>query len=162
LNLVSRSSRSSAPGLTPDPTETPREAEVALALADLVERSGALPSLDALDAAFTALAGRREDVSVRDLLALHAADAAALKAAIGDRFRRRVRMHYMPPGSTELPAIAPLLGPRAVADAEATRPLVHAELPDRYRLGAADFAYLVGQDRALRWLGDDLARFPAL
>jgi hypothetical protein len=167
LNLVSRSSRSSAPGLTPDPRETPREAALALALADLVARAGALPALDSLDGAFAALAGRREDVSVRDLLALHVAgfddDAAArLRAAIGDRFQRRLRMHVMPPGSTELPAIATLLGPRAVADAEATRPLVHAELPGRYRLGAPDFAYLLGHDRALRYLGDDLARFPAL
>src|SRR5262249_353136 len=34
-NLVSRSSRSSQPGITPNPEETPREAVGALALADL-------------------------------------------------------------------------------------------------------------------------------
>lgn len=40
LNLVSRSCRSSPPDGRLDPTETPREAMVAMALADLVERTG--------------------------------------------------------------------------------------------------------------------------
>ncbi|MFO0657877.1 MAG: DUF3160 domain-containing protein [Polyangia bacterium] len=34
FNLVSRSSRSSAPGTSPDPRETPREVALALALAN--------------------------------------------------------------------------------------------------------------------------------
>src|SRR5262249_22988370 len=91
-----------------------------------------------------------------------AAAAERLAAAIGDRFKRTTRIHYMPEGSTELPAIATLLGPRIVSDAQATRPLVHGDLPGRYRLGGGDFGYLLGQDRALRYLDEDLRRFPAL
>ncbi|HEY3359098.1 MAG TPA: DUF3160 domain-containing protein, partial [Polyangia bacterium] len=52
LNLVSRSSRSSAPGLAPDPRETPREVVLALALADLVERAGAGRDLARLERAW--------------------------------------------------------------------------------------------------------------
>src|SRR5262249_62067584 len=64
FNLVSRSSRSSDPGPEPDPSETPREAIAALALADLAVRSGADKLIADLDAAWAALAGRREDVSI--------------------------------------------------------------------------------------------------
>src|SRR6185503_18727276 len=70
LNLVSRSSRSSAPGPEPDPRETPREAIDALALADLAAASGAATSLDTVEQAWTLLAGRREDVSVTQLAQL--------------------------------------------------------------------------------------------
>jgi hypothetical protein len=58
FNLVSRSSRSSAPGPEPDPSETPRKAIDALALADLATRSGAAKSVADLDAAWAMLAGR--------------------------------------------------------------------------------------------------------
>src|SRR5262249_36133132 len=64
FTLVSRSSRSSEPGPEPDPSETPREAIAALALADLAVRSGADKLIADLDAAWAALAGRREDVSI--------------------------------------------------------------------------------------------------
>jgi hypothetical protein len=166
LNLVSRSSRSSAPGIVPDPRETPREAMLALALADLVERAGVAAEVASLDRAWAVLAGHREDLSPAELTRLRQTariaqlrDAGAfdrLKAAIGDRYQRTARTHYMPQGSTVLPAIATFLGPRIVADSAATRPLVHADLPDRYNLGAADIAFALGQDRALAYLANDL------
>jgi hypothetical protein len=175
-NLVSRACRSSHPGLSRDARETPREAQDALALADLAQHSGALPALDKLDRAFRILAGVREDVGVSELLALRerfkltgpAAGpateqaATALRAAIGDGFRRTVRQHYMPPGSDALPVIATLLGPRIVADAQIGRPLVHAEVPDRYLLQGLDLAYALGHDRARHHLEEELARFANL
>jgi hypothetical protein len=106
LNLVSRSSRSSQPGDTPDPSETPREDLDAMALVELAGSAGVLPSIDLVDDAWSLLAGVREDVSFRDLGALRAQakiaslaapDAAAkLRAAIGDGFQRTQRTHYMP------------------------------------------------------------------
>src|SRR5262249_38850735 len=136
MNLASRSSRSSAPGFTPDPRETPREATVALALADLAQRANVLGAIATLDRAWGLLAGKREDVSIADLVTLRqragiarltdSSAPDALRAAIGDDFRRTARFHYMPQGSTELPAIATLLGPRVTPDSAATRPLVHA------------------------------------
>jgi hypothetical protein len=173
LNLVSRSSRSSHPDpVTPDPRETPREALDALALADLARRAGVLDGVARLDEAWTALAGRREDVSLADLEALRAAAGLAdlrapdafdrLRAAIGDGFRRTARLHFMPEGSTELPVIATLLGPRVTADSVALRPLAHSETFGRYDVAAADVAYVLGHDRALAHDKEDLARFPAL
>ncbi len=172
LNLVSRSSRSSQPGDVPDPSETPREDVDALALADLVDRAHQLPQLEELDTAWSLFAGRREDVSIAQLVALRGAagiakltdpDAAAkLRRAIGDNFQRTARLHYMPEGSTILPAIATFLGPRVVPDAAATRPLVQGEIPDRDVLTAADMAYVLGHDRARDYLADDRKRFPTL
>jgi hypothetical protein len=172
FNLVSRSSRSSQPGTTPDPSETPREDVDALALADLVERAGQLPALARLDTAWAVLAGRREDVSIAQLVELRRAakidslldgdPAAKLRAAIGDKFQRTARLHYMPEGSTVLPAIATLLGPRVVPDAAATRPLVHSDVPGRTTLDAADMAYVLGHDRALAYLADARAKYPSL
>ena len=172
LNLVSRSSRSSAPGTTPDPRETPRESVLALSLADLVERSGVLSDIDALDRIWSVLAGRREDVSIANLIALRkqagiadlrAPDVAdKLRAVIGNRFSRTVAMHYMPQGSSQLPVISTLLGPRVVADAMSMGSLVHDAVPDRYRLGIAELAYSLGSDRALNYLAADLQRFPTL
>lgn len=170
FNLVSRSSRSSSPDPAPDPSETPREALDALALADLAARSGAAAAIADLDAAWAGLAGRREDVSVAELAAMRAEigplagpDAfPRLKAAIGERFRRTVRLHPMPEGSRELPAIATLIGPRIVADAGALTPLVAGAVPGRERLGIADVAYTLGLDRAKTYLSGDLAAFPTL
>jgi hypothetical protein len=172
LNLVSRSSRSSQPGMTPDPAETPREATVALALADLAERSGAMADIGLLDTAWGLFAGAREDVPLPKLAALRKttgigaltipAAADRLRAAIGNDFQRTARIHYMPEGSTVLPAITTLLGPRIVPDAFATRPLVHGETPDRYDLGVADLAYAFGHDRAKHYLAADLTRYPTL
>ena len=170
FNLVSRSSRSSEPGPAPDPRETPREAIAALALADLATRSGAAKPIADLDAAWAALAGPREDVSIAQLSELRGqigslTDPTAfdkLKAAIGDRFRRTTRLHPMPAGSRELPAIATLIGPRIVADASALMPLVNGAVPDRHRLGVADVAYILGLDHAKTYLSKDLAAFPTL
>ena len=170
FNLVSRSSRSSAPGPAPDPSETPREAIGALALADLATRSGAAKPVADLDAAWAALAGRREDVSIAQLAELRAQVGSLtdpitfdkLKAAIGDRFPRTTRLHPMPEGSRELPAIATLIGPRIVADAGALTLLVNSAVPDRDRLGVADVAYALGLDRAKTYLSKDLAAFPTL
>ncbi|HEU4538263.1 MAG TPA: DUF3160 domain-containing protein, partial [Polyangiaceae bacterium] len=113
FNLVSRSCKSSHPGETPDPAETPREARDALALAELVERSGALGELAAFEEVYSAFAGGREDVSAPALLRLmreggfsaRDADAPArLRAAVGGGFRRKARLHFMPQNSPELPA----------------------------------------------------------
>jgi hypothetical protein len=171
-NLISRSCRSSHPGLSRDPSETPREAQDALALADLAQRSGALPALEKLDTAWQLLAGPREDVSVAELLALQAKNAAtgiatpqaaaALRQAIGAGYVRSVRQHYMPPGSTELPVIATLLGARVAADAQVSRPLVHSEVPERFLLQGLDLGYALGHDRAKAHLGAELTRFPTL
>jgi hypothetical protein len=172
FNLVSRSSRSSAPGLSPDPRETPREDVDALALADLVAAAHQTAALAHFDDVFGWLAGRREDLSVPDLAKLAAAagitdlrapDAAdKLRAAIGNRFQRTARIHYMPEGSPILPAIATLLGPRIVPDTAAARPLAHSETPERDAVRGGDIAYLLGNDHGKDLLKDDLARFPDL
>jgi hypothetical protein len=172
FNLVSRSSRSSAPGPEPDPRETPREAIDALALADLAESSGAAASIDLVDRAWNLLAGRREDVSIAQLAQLRRTAGIAslqapvafaqLKAAIGDGFQRTTRLHPMPEGSKLLPAIATLIGPRVVPDAHALMPLVHSAVPGRNSVHTADVVYSLGLDRARRYLAADLAAFPAL
>ena len=160
FNLVSRSSASSAPGL--DARETPREERIALALAELAADA---PELATLEALLTGLAGRREDVSIADLrgFQLDARDddaPAKLRAAIGDRFQRTARIHFMPEGASELPAIATLLGPRIVPDALALRPLANTETPGRERVRAGDLAFLTGNDRGKRYT--DLEKFPTL
>src|SRR5262249_4487635 len=64
FNLVSRSSRSSAPGDSPDPRETPREDIDALALADLVIAANQGDALAHFEQVFGWLAGRREDIAL--------------------------------------------------------------------------------------------------
>jgi hypothetical protein len=94
---------------------------------------------------------------------LGAADAAdKLRAVIGDGFRRTARLHYMPPGSSELPAITTLLGARTVPDTVAMRLLMNTETPDREVVRGGDLAYLLGNDRGLAYLSPDLAQFPGL
>ncbi len=172
LNLVSRGSRSSTPGATPDPRETPREVLDAMLLAYLA-RTYAPEQLTQLDQAWTLFAGRREDVSPALLAQISANEGiladlsqpdaeARVRAAIGDHYQRTVRMHYMPAGVTELPAIMTFLGARVVTDAQATRPLVSDELPDRSVLHAADMAVVLGHDRARAYLAADRAQFPTL
>jgi hypothetical protein len=171
MNLVSRSSRSSSPAPTPDARETPREAIDALALADLVDRAHAVDDVARLDRAWTLLAGRREDVTVAELAKLRdkagitkieLASFDRLKGAIGSDYQRTARLHPMPEGSTVLPAITTLLGPRVVADAAAFRPLVNGEVPERYLVGPGDVAYVLGLDRGKAYLADDLAKFSSL
>ena len=171
FNLVSRSSRSSHPEVIPDRSETPREAVVALALSDLVEQAKVQSGVSLLEHAWGLLAGKREDVSLADLTrlrqqahigALSLQSAAALRGAIGDGFQRRARIHYMPQGADVLPAIATFLGPRIVPDTMATRPLVNDQIVGRHLLHAADMAYALGQDRARRYLAEELTQYPAL
>ncbi|MBI5537131.1 MAG: DUF3160 domain-containing protein [Deltaproteobacteria bacterium] len=172
FNLVSRSCRSSHPDAAVDPRETPREAVLALALADLAARTGASANIERLNRAWSLFAGRREDVSLRQLNELRAKAGitdlrqagvdARLRAAIGSSFRRTARLHFMPQGSNELPAIATMLGPRVVDDAAISRRLVHDELPGRMMVHAADIAYVLGHDRAKSMLADDRKEFPGL
>jgi hypothetical protein len=172
LNVKSRSSRSSHPGVAPDPSETPREDLDALALAELVERAHASEELAILDAGWTLLAGPREDISLPEIArlrrqagiaSLRDADAAErLRDAVGDGWPRTARTHFMPQGTTELPAITTALGPRVGVDATATRSLVDDAVPGRSMLHAADIAYVLGNDRAKAYLADDLKRWPML
>ncbi|MDF2696923.1 MAG: hypothetical protein K0S65_5306, partial [Labilithrix sp.] len=113
-----------------------------------------------------------EDVSFRSLLALKKQagittlsvpeSAEKLKAQIGAGFQRTARMHYMPQGSTPLPAITTMLGPRVVADAQAETELVHAQVAGRSMPTFADVAFMFGHERAKTWLAKDLASFPDL
>lgn len=172
LNLVSRASRSSQPGFVRNPEETPREAVLALALADLAERAGELDHLDRVEKVWSEFAGKREDVSIRALLALKKQagittlsvpdSAEKLKAAIGSGYQRTARLHYMPEGSTPLPAIATMFGPRVVPDSQVQTYLVHSAVPDRPMPSFADVAFMLGHDRPLTWLAEDFARFPNL
>lgn len=174
LNLLSRGCRSSQPGLQRDPSETPREAALALGLLDLAERTGAQSAIALFDRAFSLFAGKREDVSFADLAALRKRagiagppslqDTAKLRAAIGSEFRRSARLHPMPPGvkDAELPVIATLLGPRVVPDTSAIHLLVNDAVPNRHLLHAGDIAYVLGHDRGQSYLRADLAAFPSL
>lgn len=171
FNLVSRSCRSSQPGIVPNPEETPREAKDALALAQIAEKSGALAELRMFEEVYSNFAGRREDVSMVDLLRL-ARDGDVrvsdpelqpkLKARIGAGFHRSARIHYMPEGAEELPVITTLLGPRIAPDIAPLTRLVHDRTPGRLDLGAADVGFVLGHDRARRFLSKDLAKFPGL
>lgn len=172
LNLVSRSSRSSAPGIAPDPRETPREAMLGVALARLVEEAQMGPTMLEIEETWQSLGGKREDLGTSTLLQLYQRSGAgklddpqtfeALKKEIGPRFVRTARIHYMPQGSPDLPVIFSLLGPRITPDTAAQRPLVHGETPNRFDLHAADMAFLLGHDRARDHLQGDLLRFPEL
>jgi hypothetical protein len=177
LDLASRDSRSSS--ATIDPRETPREAVLALALADLADRSGALADLDVVDSAWTTLAGPRDSVSLEDLIALRASAgittltspdvAARLRAAIGNRFRRRGHIDPMP-DVANLPVVATPLGARFTADAAA---LARAQAAGATMSPAAAIGYMLGHDRAAVYLEptvdrtilasarDELAHVPA-
>ncbi|MCW5809059.1 MAG: DUF3160 domain-containing protein, partial [Deltaproteobacteria bacterium] len=162
LNLVSRDNRSSHPGEHPDPRETPREAAVALALADLAERSGALADLAAIDRAWASFGGRREDVSPADLVALRKragigaiglASADRLRAAIGDRWQRTVNVHPMA-RVARLPAIATMIGPRITPETLALEQVMSGRSP---QVEGAELAFVLGQDRALAHVRQDPA-----
>lgn len=172
LNLVSRSSRSSAPGIVPDPRETPREAMTAVALARLVEEAKVAANLAEIEDTLQTLGGKREDVGVSTLLGLYRKTGSgklddpgtfeALKREIGAGFVRTARLHYMPQGSTDLPVIFSLLGPRVTPDTTVQRLLVHGETPNRFDLHAADMAFVLGHDRARDYLQPDLLKFSSL
>jgi hypothetical protein len=158
LNLVSRDTRSSSPGYTPDPSETPREAIDALALADLAERAGALGDLATVDRAWGEFAGKREDVPLADLIALRKKagikkltldSADKLRAAIGNDYRRSVNI-FPNPNVRNLPVIATAIGPRVTVDTIAL-----GSLPATTDAGeaAAAVAYVLGNDHALAYTG---------
>jgi hypothetical protein len=168
FNLVSRSCRSSQPDPSADPSETPREAVDAIALADLAERSGVMPAVAKMDRAWSLLAGKREDVSPEQLVALRKEagigaltipeSADKLRLAIGDRFHRTTRFHYQPQGTSELPVIATFLGPRIVVDSTALMPLVEPYVKGRENVGVADVAFALGHDRARTYLASELTK----
>ena len=174
LNLLSRACRSSQPGNTLDPTETPREAALALGLAELAERAGAQGAIALLDRAWGLFAGAREDVSITDLSALRKqvgqagppslADTSALRRAIGSRFPRSARIFPMPQGikDRDLPVISTFLGPRVVPDTAAIHGLVHDAIAGRHLLHASDVAVVLGHSRARTYLQSDLGEFPTL
>ena len=171
LNLVSRSCRSSQPGADVDARETPREARDALALAELAQRSGSLPDLRAFEDVYAVFAGAREDVPLPALARIAQQGGfgprdpeapAKLRAAIGEGFQRTARTHFMPEGATVLPAITTMFGPRIVPDIAPLTGVVHPAVTARLELGAADVAYLLGQDRARTYLAADLAKHPGL
>jgi hypothetical protein len=159
FNLVSRDTRSSQPGDRLDPRETPREAAVALALADLAQRSKALPLIAALDKGWAAMAGKREDVSLAQLVDLRAKAGIAkidvttapgkLRAAIGGTFVRTTNLHPNP-AVPNLPVIATVLGPRITADNEALWSLTSGRGPD---LRGVELGFMLGHDRALDHAG---------
>lgn len=169
-NIVSRSCVSSQHG--PGTFDTPREAAVALALAELVTSTKTQAELDALDRAFGLWSGKREDVPLPKLAAFGAqagivsyadpALAGKLRQVIGSRYARTARTHYAWEGCQALPVISTLLGPRILPDAAALRLLVHSETANRRMVQAADVAYTLGHDRALRYLGEDLKQYPQL
>lgn len=171
FNLVSRDCRSSQPGETPNPAETPREALDALALAELAERAGVFADLALFERVYEVFAGRREDVSLPTLAALgrsariHSTDPNAfdaLRAAVGGGYVRTARTHFTPEGTVRLPVIATMFGPRIVPDVAALEGLVHDRVPERMHLGFADVGYTLGHDRARHYLADDLQHHPAL
>jgi len=159
FNLVSRDCRSSQPGFLLDPSETPREAVDALALADLADRTGALTDLAEIDRAWSGFAGHREDVSLAQLVALRKTagigkltipdSANRLRAAIGSSFRRTVNTSEMP-DVNNLPVIATALGARVTPDLAAL-----ARLPDAPpEVRGAEVAYALGNARAASYLHD--------
>lgn len=172
FNVLSRDCRSSQPGITPDPSETPREAVDALALAELLARADVRETVARAEGLWSSLAGRREDVPPAELARLRAVANIArldepgvferLSRAIGETYPRTARTHPMPGLVRRLPVIATVLGPRVVPDAAMTWHLVHDQIDDRFELGAADVAFALGHEPAARYLAGEFAEFPRL
>jgi len=140
-----------APGSSAFAGETPREATLALVLADLASRAGVLGELRALDARSRALAGPREDVPPADLVELGQgldlkhpeAAAEGLRARIGARYARTLATEHVR-DKRALPAVATLLGVGINPDARAL-----AHLTEDRDLRGADVAVALGHDAAL-------------
>lgn len=168
LNLVSRSSRSST--IRVDPSETPREAAVALALVDLATATKQLEVITEIDTVWAELAGTREDVSFAELAALR--DKAGVKPTltaqpelarvIGQGYRRSIPTQPHPDGLTDLPVITAMFGARLTPDTAAFAPIIQPAVTGRISLGAADVGFILGHDRAKHHLAKDLAEFPQL
>lgn len=170
FNIVSRSTRSSHPGPGPNPAETPREVKAALALAELIERSGATEEVRAFEEVYTTFAGRREDIPPAKLLEIARTNRISwsdpdatdkLKVAIGDTYQRTARTHFAVEGAPILPAITTLFGPRIVPDVAPLTRLVHDAVLERKHLSAADVGYVLGHERARSYIRD-VAAFPTL
>lgn len=169
LNLVSRSSRSST--LSPDPSETPREAAVAIALLDLAKATKQLDAITEIDAVWGELAGKRDDVSFAELSSLRdqagidkvsLAVQPALAKVIGKGYRRPIPTQPHPDGLTDLPVIAAMFGARINPDTAALAPIIQPAVPDRITVGAADLGFVLGHDRAKQYLKGDLTQYPNL
>lgn len=178
LNLVTRDCASSSSALR---DHTPREATAAVALAALVEKSGATAALDALEKTWSALAGKREDVSFVQLgkiardakidnLKTDAMFEQLRKAIAGPppvfsttkQYLRTVRTHFTAEGCSELPVIATMLGPRIVPDAAIAKRLVNPDVPGRQLLGPIDMAFALGHKRAAIHMAPEQAKYPTL
>lgn len=172
FNVVSRGCRSSHPGPTVDPRETPREALTALALLEVAERAGAMEALARIDQALTILQGRREDLTVAQLATmrdvvrvsdLRAPDTFERIASIArNQPRRTLAVHPLPEGVTELPIVASLLGGRVRPGDPLPQGLVAPAVPGRAVPTAAEAAYAIGFDRARVWLDAPLGEHPEL
>lgn len=159
LNLVSRSTQSSAPAV--DPRPTPRETALALGLADLAARTGALELLVSTEAVWRALAGPTEVVSMPTLARLAAnadlRDAEALQRgvtrAVGEGFERTVSFQVNPYGTGRLPVIAAPLGVGITPDSRILPTLMDSGQPSTRIVRGLDLAYVLGaagSDRHLR------------
>ncbi|HXX66070.1 MAG TPA: DUF3160 domain-containing protein [Polyangiaceae bacterium] len=146
------------------------EALDALALAELVERSGAAPELETIDRAWSLFAARRHDLSMKDLIRLRASAeihslsdplaASKLQAVLDGADLAASRE-----GVSEAcgpSSIATMLAPRIASPGAATSHLVGDAVPERTMIHAADIAYALGNDRAKTYLAGDLARWPEL
>ncbi len=161
LNVVSRGSRSSAPALTTE--ETPREATLALVLADLVDRAGATAEVAKVDAYQRKLAGKREDLSLAELSAIAKKKSISfldskvaqetLRAEIGNSHVRTVNYHVMPYGTSEgtLPVIATFFGTAITPDARSIASLVPSDGTPHVPRGP-ELAYLFGADAGARYV----------
>ncbi len=168
LNLVSRGSRSSTMRI--DPSETPREVAVALALIELARDTDVLDDISTVDTAWGELAGKREDVSfaildtLRDRAHVHVDLGAqpAIARMIGTSFRRSMPTQVTPDGVTDLPVITAMFGARVNPDTSALAPIIQPKVPQRIEVSASDIGFVLGHDRAKKYLAADLARFPTL
>ncbi len=161
MNVVSRGSRSSSPTLTTE--ETPREATLALVLADLVERAGVTADVERISSYQRKLGGRREDVPLSELSKVakrksisfldSKVAAAMLRTEIGTSYPRSVNQHVMPYGTSEssLPAIATFFGTSITADARSIGTLVPSGSAPRIPRGP-ELAYLFGADAGARYV----------
>jgi hypothetical protein len=171
LNLVSRSCKSSHPGPELDPSETPREARAAMALADLIDRTGASIELSTFEDVYSKFAGGREDVSPAELSRVMRGAGIAptdkdaftkLKTAIGSRYARKARTHFMVEGTADFPVIATMMGPRTVPDVAPLTNLVHDRIAERKYARSSDVAFVLGHDRAKVALAPEIAAFGGL
>jgi hypothetical protein len=157
LNLVSRGARSSSPIL--DPSETPREATLAMALSDLATRANVRSEISSIERAYRVLSGPREDVPLSELaqlrnnVPLDDADkaAASLRAEIGDKYKRTVNWQVRPYFAPDYPVIATFFGVGITPDATAIAALSPKGNPRVVH--APEAAFVLGQTRGAAFAG---------